>query len=245
MTPTIVEFLAPLRNGRQSDVAVAALYYLTRVDGAPTATATAVKTALIRARIPRAGAWNVGRALSHAKENVDRDGSAWSLTGTGVSYVRSLMDLPDDSPRSQHDVRSLEKLAGEIADDAVRGYIEESIKCLAAGAYRASIVFLWTGAVATVRDEIWLASGKNAKAIETALQAHRQNARFRKKDDFAYVKDIDVLQLAEDMAVYDKTQKGVLGQALDLRNSCGHPTKYNPGEKKTSSFIEDVAGVVF
>lgn len=245
MAATIVEFLAPVRTGRQSDVAVAALYYLTKVEGAPSATATAVKTALVRARIPRAGTWNVGRALSHAKENVDRDGSAWSLTDTGVAYVRTLLVLPDESPRLQHDVRSLEKLAAGIADDAVRGYIEESITCLQVGAYRASIVFLWTGAVATIRDEIWAAGGKNPKTIERALQTHRQNARFRKKDDFAYVKDTDLLQLAEDMAVHDKMQKGILGQALDLRNSCGHPTKYNPGEKKTSSFIEDVVGLVF
>jgi hypothetical protein len=245
MAVTLVEFLAPVRTGRQSDVATAALYYLTQVDGAATATATEVKSALVKARISRVGTWNVGRALAHAKENVDRDGSAWSLTETGVAYVRTLLSLPDDSLRAQHDVRSLEALAAGIDDDAVRGYIEESIKCLQVGAYRASIVFLWTGAVATIRDEIWGASGKNAKAIETTLQAHRQNARFRRKDDFAYVKDVDVLQLAEDMAIFDKTQKGILGQALDVRNSCGHPTKYNPGEKKASSFIEDVVGVVF
>jgi hypothetical protein len=245
MAVTLVEFLAPVRTGRQSDVAVAALYYLVEVDGAPTATATAVKSALVKARIPRAGGWNVGRALGQAKENVDRHGSAWSLTDTGVAYVRTLLALPDDSPQAQHDVRSLEALAARVRDDAVRGYIEESIKCLQVGAYRASIVFLWTGAVATIRDEIWAVSNKNTKSIEAALQTHRQNARFRKKDDFAYVKDVDVLQLAEDIAVYDKTQKGILGQALDLRNSCGHPTKYDPGEKKTSSFIEDVVGVVF
>jgi hypothetical protein len=36
-----------------------------------------------------------------------------------------------------------------------------------------------------------------------------------------------------------------LEEALNLRNRCGHPTKYRPGEKKVSSFIEDVAGIVF
>jgi len=36
-----------------------------------------------------------------------------------------------------------------------------------------------------------------------------------------------------------------LSQALDLRNKCGHPTKYRPRKIKARSFIEDVVGIVF
>jgi hypothetical protein len=243
VAPTLVEFLAPVRNGGQSNVAVATLYYLIEYSGRDTATATDVKTAMVRARIPKAGSWNVRRALAHAKENVDRAGSNWSLTDTGKGYVKKLLALPDDSPQAQHDVRALEELTEDIADDAARGYIDEAIKCLRVGAFRAAIVFLWTGAAATIRDQIW--STKKVEEIEAALQTHNPRARFRKKEDFAYVKDKDLLQIALDLSIYDKTQKTVLGHALDLRNSCGHPTKYNPGEKKASSFIEDVVGIVF
>jgi hypothetical protein len=241
--PTLVEFLSPIRGGPQSDVAVATLYYLKHHDAQPTATARAVKTAMVQARIPRAGTWNVGRALAHAKENVDQDGNGWSLTETGDSYVRSLLALPDDRPQTQHDVRALEKLASNINDEAVRGYIDEAIKCLQVGAYRAAIVFLWTGAAASIRDQLWQAN--TIKQIAAALQVHNPRSRFRKKEDFAYVKDKDLLQIAMDLSLFDKTQKQILGQALDLRNSCGHPTKYNPGEKRTSSFIEDVVSIVF
>jgi hypothetical protein len=44
--------------------------------------------------------------------------------------------------------------------------------------------------------------------------------------------------------VFDRSEKKQLKQALDLRN-CGHPVKYKPGERKVSSFIEDVINVVF
>jgi hypothetical protein len=36
-----------------------------------------------------------------------------------------------------------------------------------------------------------------------------------------------------------------LGGSLNLRNRCGHPTKYKPGSAKVSSFIEDVVGIVW
>jgi hypothetical protein len=47
------------------------------------------------------------------------------------------------------------------------------------------------------------------------------------------------------LAVVDKTQKHRLQKALDLRNSCGHSSKYSVGEKKVSAFIEDVVGIIW
>ena len=51
--------------------------------------------------------------------------------------------------------------------------------------------------------------------------------------------------MAQDLGLFDKAEKTTLGEALDLRNRCGHPSKYVPGVKKVSSFIEDVVGIVF
>jgi hypothetical protein len=49
----------------------------------------------------------------------------------------------------------------------------------------------------------------------------------------------------QDLALIDKGEKATLEEALNLRNRCGHPTRYKPGVKKASSFIEDVVGIVF
>jgi hypothetical protein len=70
-------------------------------------------------------------------------------------------------------------------------------------------------------------------------------AKLKKHEDFANVKDSELLQVAQDLAVYDKSEKKRLGEALDLRNDCGHPVKYKPREKKVASFIEDVVGIVW
>ena len=59
------------------------------------------------------------------------------------------------------------------------------------------------------------------------------------------VKDGDLIQVAQDLSVYDKSEKKRLGEALDLRNDCGHPVRYKPGEKRVSSFIEDLTSIVF
>jgi hypothetical protein len=66
-----------------------------------------------------------------------------------------------------------------------------------------------------------------------------------KLDDFAYIKDAVLLLALFDLGIIDKGEKGTLEENLDLRNRCGHPTKYKPGVNKSSSFIEDVVGIVF
>jgi hypothetical protein len=160
--------------------------------------------------------------------------------------MREVLALPLEQRQTEHDVASLESLAAKVQDDATRNYIEEAIKCLQAGALRASVVFLWTGTVARIRDEIWRTAGGKPRPIDTAIKAKRRGARdFKKKDDFSYVQDADLLMLAQDMGVFDKNEKGELSKALDLRNSCGHPTKYSPGEKKVAGLIEDVISIVF
>lgn len=168
---------------------------------------------------------------------------AWALTDTGNKYVRELLGLPAAEPEIEHDVGTLQTLAATLDDVGVRTYVDEGIVCLRAGALRAATVFLWTGAVITLRESVWTAG---AAAVDAGLKSHNPKARdFRKRDDFAYVKDLDLLQIAQDLGVLDKSEKTLLGQALDLRNQCGHPVKYNPGVKKVAAFVEDVVGIVW
>ena len=82
--------------------------------------------------------------------------------------------------------------------------------------------------------------------LNAAIAKHDPKARpVNKLEDFAYIRDATALLAFQDLGVLDKGQKTTLGEALDLRNRCGHPTKYTPGVKKASSFIEDVLGIVF
>jgi hypothetical protein len=55
---------------------------------------------------------------------------------------------------------------------------------------------------------------------------------------------VDLLAF-EELGLVDKGQRPTLEEALGLRNRSGHPTKYRPGVKKVSGFIEDLVGIVF
>jgi hypothetical protein len=246
---TLAEFLMPL-DGKtaQRDLLLAAMYYMERYESRGAVTTGDIKGAFQRARHAKGRAVPYAAVLSQAAPFVDAEGKdgrhiLWTLTETGRERVRGLLNLPAAEPEVEHEVGTLQALAAGVADEGVRGYVEEAVKCLQVGALRSSVVFLWTGAVATVRDRVW---EHGAPAIDAALKKGNPKARdFRKKDDFAYVKDSELLQVAQDLGVLDKTQKGVLGQGLDLRNSCGHPTKYHPRIKRVSAFLEDVIGIVW
>jgi hypothetical protein len=238
---TLTEFLHPLRRSSKPQQVQGVLFYLRHYDDRDAASVRAIRAALVRAGIPRARNANIAQALVRSVPRVHQVDGGWALTATGERAIRELLDLPDGSG-VETDVSDLRDLARGIRNEATRGYIEEAFDCLSVGARRATVVFLWSGVVATIRDAVWT---HGAKTIEETLKRHYPKAKFRKKDDFSTVKDADLLQLAEDLGVYDKSEKKQLGFALGLRNDCGHPVKYRPGEKKVSSFIEDVVGIVF
>lgn len=189
---------------------------------------------------------NVHQALARSGRYAHqvKKGGPWEITESGQHHLRDRYGVSERSPRTQPqtDVSALHDLARRVSDEATKDYVDEAVECLQVGARRAAVVFLWSGAVATIREAVW---GHGARSIEAALQRRNPRAKFNKKNDFDYIKDADLLQAAQDLSIYDKSQKRHLGDALDLRNDCGHPVRYKPGQKKVESFIEDVVGIVW
>ena len=245
---TLVEFLNPVKNNSNRDKCLAVLYFKHRYEQVESLTGGNIKQALIHSRIPGAKSVNVPDVLAKSGAFVDSPGSAgsallWRLTDAGKKHVRDLMDLPETEPEIEHDVSALNKLIDRITDPVVKGFITESVTCLKVGALKAAIVFLWAGAVRTLQDKV---IARGVTQVNGAIQVHDNKARQVKKvDDFQYIKDKVFLLAAEGVGVLDKAERTTLGEALDLRNKCGHPTKYNPGPAKAASFIEDVTGIVF
>jgi hypothetical protein len=245
---TLAEFLAPLGSAAQRDLCLAVLYYELRYRDRTALTVEEIREELVRARVPKASKINVADVLNKAGGLVDSPGvngsrRLWQLTVSGEKYIRADLNLPAAEPEIEHDVTTLESLAAKVSDLIVRDYILEAIKCLSIGALRAAVVFLWTGAIRALQEE---AIARHPASLNTAISKHDPKARqVTKLEDFAYVRDATALLALQELGVLDKGEKATLGEALDLRNRCGHPTKYKPGEKKVSSFIEDVVGIVF
>lgn len=240
---TLAEFLHPIRNASKREQILATLFYFQQHSDKTEVAVGEIRDGLIQANIPRARRANLSDALASAIPLVDRlGGGLWKITESGEVHVRKQLALPDESPQAQEDVGTLLRLSQSVTDDTVREYVDEAIQCLQIGARHAAVVFLWSGAVYELRERVW---GKGKRQIEEALQRRNPKARFRRKDDFSFVKDSVLIELAGDLSIFDKSERKRLTESLDLRNDCGHPVKYRPGEKKVSSFIEDLLQVVF
>jgi hypothetical protein len=256
MASTPVEFLYPIRSAPQRVLVQAVMYYYKHHGtgrGLRTMTTIEIRAGLVKGGIAKARKMNVSRALIEAIPNVHQVNNyelnpakmKWELTDTGEAHVQKLLRIPaGGQPEAIHDVMALvEKLAESQADEGVQGYIEEALKCLQVDALRASVVFLWTGAVVILQEKA-LKSSK--KKLNDAIAKHDPKAReVKKMDDFAYIKDKTLLLACGELGLLDKGERTTLEEALSLRNRCGHPTKYQPRAARAGAFIEDVVGVVF
>lgn len=245
---TLVEFIHPLKGSPIRDICLAALYFGKRYNGKEQATVEDLRDLLKRAHIPKLSKLNLADTLSRSAPFVDVAGKSgnrflWAITSSGEKHIRSLLGLPEADIEIEHDVSSLAKVVASIADSEVASYVNESIKCLSADALRASVVFLWAGAVREIHKRIMQCAKTD---INTAVQKYDNKARqIKQVDDLSYLKESTLLLVAQELGLLDKNERSVLEDALDLRNKCGHPGKYSPGPKKVSGFIEDVVGILF
>ncbi|MDQ3916316.1 MAG: hypothetical protein M3323_13480 [Actinomycetota bacterium] len=243
------EFIAPIRGATNQKKVLATLYYFDEYEKRSLVRAQEIKTALIAARVSNARTMNVSDVLTRCGHLVDSPGSdgvrrVWQLTSAGKSEVRSLLNLGAELSGNRDDVRSLEEVVRAVEGGQARGFLEEALACLRVGALRATVVFVWSGVARTLQERA-LASVSRTE-LNSAIKKHDPGARnVRSVDDFAFIRDAVALDAFRDLGFFDKGQGTFLKHALDLRNQCGHPSKYQPREKKVSGFIEDVIGIVF
>lgn len=245
---TLVEFLEAVKTAKREIIALSVLYWNERYAGKESMTAAEVKTAVVSARITNARNINMPDVLSKAGANVDVVGNTlngsklWQLTETGRKSVRATHGLPENEPELEQSVGDLEKIVAKVTDPGAKKFLEEAVLCLKVGARRAAVVFVWVGAAADLKQRIWC---HGASAVTSAFQKYQSKARLTTHDDLLKFQEVDMLKVAQDLGIIDKAQHKILGQALDLRNQCGHPNKYWPGISKVKAHVEDVAGILW
>lgn len=246
---TIVEFISlPKGTHPQKVTVMAVMYFASKFQGKRQLTIAEIRDLLLEARVKNARKMNISDVLartgsfvqSHKNEKGDL---TWELTTTGTKRLKDILGTLPSQLEVEHETGTLTLLVNQIADADVKKYLEESVKCLEVGSLRACVVFLWSGSIRTLHNKML----KQSKIqLNAAISRHDSRSRYVSSvDDFAYIKDSLALQACQTMGILDKTQKTILENALDLRNDCGHPSKYNPGPKKVSAFIEDIIGIIF
>lgn len=245
---TLAEFLRPVQKGTHQQRVLGVLYFMEKYEARPSATVQDIRQALKIARMPGWAKVNLPDVLRKSAHLVHfselrTKHRLWSLTQSGRNRLASAIDASGTPKEFEQDSATLHNIVAGISDAGVKDYLEEALKCLGAGALRATVVFVWTATIRTLQSA---AIGKGHAALNAALQKHDQRAKsIVRIDDFSYIKDSVLLLAARDLGLLDKNEKDTLQEALDLRNRCGHPGQYKPGIKKVSSFIEDTVSIVF
>lgn len=142
------------------------------------------------------------------------------------------------------DTTELEHLLTKVKDKQERDYLLEGIKCFKANALRAGVIFLWSAAVYKIQKKCM---DKKLGFVNSELKKIYPKAKDIKViDDFEYIKDEFLLDLACNIKVLDKTIKEELkNTCLDLRNKCSHPGNYKPKGQKIKAYVEDIIGMLY
>lgn len=142
------------------------------------------------------------------------------------------------------DTTDLEYILSKVTDEEERDYLSEGLRCFKANALRAGVIFLWTASVYKIQK---MCLTQSLGYINTELKKIYPKAKEIKViDDFGYIKDEYLLELACRLKLLDKTKKEELkNTCLDLRNKCGHPGKYKPKGQKIKAFVEDIIGMLY
>ena len=157
-----------------------------------------------------------------------------------TDFGEEVADVEQESPGAA--LESLEEAVNE-APAGYRDYLEEALECYRRGLYRAAVLMVWSAVVQKLYDTAGSHRG-GVSMMEAANKARLGNSRryreIKKQDDLLYVGEKDFIQLCEDAGMLNRNARKMLHERLDLRNLCGHPTKYTPGREQTVIFIESL-----
>jgi site-specific recombinase XerD len=177
------------------------------------------------------------------------------INNTGSLYFYSQMGITNkplsfspfdrithESDSTEIEIKPLEDSFLHIQNGDEKSYLLEALKCLKARAPRAAVIFSWNAAIRNIQSRCLLFDNS---ILNTALRKHFPKASVSSITDFEDIKDRYVLEATETLGLFDKHEKNVLLGCLDLRNHCGHPGDYVPGDMRVAAFLEDLYKIVF
>lgn len=152
----------------------------------------------------------------------------------------------------QHDY-SLDVSSSRVVSSETRQVFQEALECYLNGAYRLSIVGLWTTIVfdllIKVTEMVDLYGDETAKKLLTEVETDRKNSEQAKSPKW----ELKLLKnVKERTEILDEMEYQNLLQIYNLRNLCAHPllSRSSPGllevrqDKARSCFVDALEGVL-
>ncbi|WP_435069636.1 hypothetical protein [Haloplanus sp. C73] len=168
-----------------------------------------------------------------------------SSVQTSVGHLREVEDeyiehvYPEVSHRdiSAGFIHSLAADLEQIRTDKYHDYMEEALQCVQAGAYRGAVVLGWQAAMYALYKGL----EAHNDPIHVAYQKQFQTTpNFNITDFWSFQKmnDRDILILAENVGLIDKSLKDILDKERDIRNKAAHPGQFDVGPNGTKAMLE-------
>ena len=194
----------------------------------------------IRARAKEAGfrvpkTWNPSDVLRRSKGLAIRPPEGWEITDAGKQRLENL-GVVKAGPKAIRVAADLRGELSNVADPAIRSFVEEAIGCYEAEFYRSAIVMSWVAAVAVLHNHVHA-----ERLAEFNAEARRMDAKWRDAkttDDLGRMKEADLLDRIHALSIIGKDVKKELKNCLDLRNSCGHPNSLRIGANTAARHVE-------
>lgn len=246
--PSLTDFLRPLKDKSSTVRALAMVYFVVTTENLEAVTSADLRELFKRLRGRNVAAINTSDVLSRlgtagyleALPNIRP--IAWKITDAGEAKVRHELGIADDASELRAEIAELTALAQKVASEETRDFLLEAVSCLGAKALRAAVVFVWSGAIWTVQE--WLMK-RPLGDVNKQIEKHQKTREVKRIDDFAFVNDNTTLIVARDLGLWDKGQHKMVEHALDLRNQCGHPSRYKLPLSRCKSVIEEMVTLVF
>jgi hypothetical protein len=189
--------------------------------------------------------WNVYSFLSAVKRQgkVKQIGGKWSLTSAGRTWLAGQNILGGSVIlQKREDIR---KALLKVTNPHSQRYVEEAIRCIEAGALRASTIMAWIGAMSILYHHVFTnclaafdikaANHPRIKGWNTATDV----------DDLATINEAFFLEVIETIGLVTPDQKKLLKNCLDWRNSSGHGNNVVIGEQQVAAHIEILVETVY
>ncbi len=194
-----------------------------------------VRACAVDAGLRKAGSWNISRMLASTDGLAVRTLTGWELTDKGMKRVMEVVGITASLP-SPKITLSLRRQLSQLKSSDSRAFLEEAILCFEMHLYRAAVVLTWVGAVSVLYEYVFA-----NRLGDFNTEAARRDSKWKTvkiKDDLAYMKEYEFLQILEAISIIGKNVKQELEGCLRLRNACGHPTSLQVGESRTGAHIE-------
>ena len=134
----------------------------------------------------------------------------------------------------------LSELPSKLHADAERGYLEEALTCFKNRAFRTATVMCWNLAYDHLCQIVltkYLADF-NQQLPKTFPKADISS--ISKRDDFAELKESQVLQVCRSASITSNSLHKVLKEKLDRRNIAAHPSSVVVSEPTAEEYIKDL-----